>query len=105
MFRYKNIDQKMIELIMNEIMDNGAPVNWNDIAGLQFQKKCVKEIVVLPMLRPDIFTGNHVNILQARLFFKYLPLAYSLFLPFIAELDNSESYETNLFFFSKKLPK
>jgi len=55
--RYKNIDQKMIELIMNEIMDNGAPVNWNDIAGLQFQKKCVKEIVVLPMLRPDIFTG------------------------------------------------
>jgi len=55
--RYKNIDTKMIELIINEIMDSGAPVHWNDIAGLHFQKKTVKEIVVLPLLRPDIFTG------------------------------------------------
>ena len=55
--RYKNIDPKMIEQIMNEIMDTGSPVNWDDIAGLAFQKETVKEIVVLPMLRPDIFTG------------------------------------------------
>jgi len=55
--RYKNIDTKMIELIINEIMDSGSPVHWNDIAGLNFQKKTVKEIVVLPLLRPDIFTG------------------------------------------------
>jgi len=55
--RYKNIDPKMIELILNEIMDNGSPVHWDDIAGLHFQKATVKEIVVLPMLRPDIFTG------------------------------------------------
>ncbi len=26
-------------------------------AGLAFAKKCVKEAVVLPMLRPDFFTG------------------------------------------------
>ena len=55
--RYKNIDPKMIELIMNQVMDTGAPVSWDDIAGLEFQKSMVKEIVVLPMLRPDIFTG------------------------------------------------
>ncbi|XP_023321921.1 fidgetin-like protein 1 isoform X2 [Eurytemora carolleeae] len=55
--RYKNIDPKMIELIQNEIMDSGSLVTWEDIAGLEFQKKTVKEIVVLPMLRPDIFTG------------------------------------------------
>ena len=48
----------MIELILNEIMDHGSPVHWDDIAGLKFQKKTVKEIVVLPMLRPDIFTGR-----------------------------------------------
>ncbi|GAB6021861.1 Fidgetin-like protein 1 [Chamberlinius hualienensis] len=53
----KNIDSKMVELIMNEIMDNGPPVNWEDIAGLSFAKKTIKEIVVLPMLRPDIFIG------------------------------------------------
>lgn len=55
--RLKNIDPKMIELISNEIMDHGPAVSWEDIAGLEFAKKTIKEIVVWPMLRPDIFTG------------------------------------------------
>ncbi|XP_013397326.1 fidgetin-like protein 1 [Lingula anatina] len=55
--RLKNIDPKMIELIANEIMDHGPPVSWDDIAGLEFAKNTIKEIVVWPMLRPDIFTG------------------------------------------------
>ena len=44
-------------LIKNEIMDQGSPIGWDDIAGLQFAKDTVKEIVVWPMMRPDIFTG------------------------------------------------
>ncbi|XP_049808507.1 fidgetin-like protein 1 [Schistocerca nitens] len=55
--RLKNIDPKMIELIRNEIMDCGAPITWDDIAGLEFAKSTIQEIVVWPMLRPDIFTG------------------------------------------------
>ncbi|XP_069469514.1 fidgetin-like protein 1 [Ambystoma mexicanum] len=55
--RLKNIEPKMIELIQSEIMDHGPPVNWDDIAGLEFAKTTIKEIVVWPMLRPDIFTG------------------------------------------------
>lgn len=55
--RLKNLEPKMIELIMNEIMDHGPPVNWDDIAGVEFAKATIKEIVVWPMLRPDIFTG------------------------------------------------
>ncbi|XP_063979792.1 fidgetin-like protein 1 isoform X2 [Diachasmimorpha longicaudata] len=55
--RLKNIDEKMIELIRNEIMDGGATVEWEDVAGLEGVKKVIKEIVVFPMLRPDIFTG------------------------------------------------
>ncbi|XP_073486705.1 fidgetin-like protein 1 isoform X1 [Aquarana catesbeiana] len=55
--RLKNIEPKMIELIMSEIMDHGPPLNWDDIAGLDFAKTTIKEIVVWPMLRPDIFTG------------------------------------------------
>lgn len=55
--RLKNIDSKMIELIKNEIMDSGALVKWDDVAGLEQAKRIIKEIVVLPMLRPDIFTG------------------------------------------------
>ena len=54
---YKNIDPKMVEMVENEIMDTGEPVEWDDIAGLEFAKATVKEIVVFPLLRPDIFTG------------------------------------------------
>lgn len=55
--RLKNIDPKMIEAIRNEIMDHGSPIHWDDIAGLQFAKTTIQEIVVWPMLRPEIFTG------------------------------------------------
>ena len=50
-------EPKMIELIENEIMDNGTEVRWDEIAGLEFVKTTVKEIVVFPLLRPDIFHG------------------------------------------------
>ncbi|KAK2922141.1 fidgetin-like protein 1 [Channa argus] len=55
--RLKNFEPKIIELIMSEIMDHGPPVGWDDIAGLEFAKTTIKEIVVWPMLRPDIFVG------------------------------------------------
>lgn len=55
--RLKNIDPNMIELIRNEIMDTDKTITWDDIAGLEYIKKIVKEVVVFPMLRPDIFTG------------------------------------------------
>jgi SpoVK/Ycf46/Vps4 family AAA+-type ATPase len=55
--RLKNLEPKMIELIMNEILDHGPPVHWDDIAGVEFAKTTIKEIVVWPMMRPDIFTG------------------------------------------------
>uniref|UniRef100_A0A6V7IA90 AAA+ ATPase domain-containing protein n=1 Tax=Bracon brevicornis TaxID=1563983 RepID=A0A6V7IA90_9HYME len=55
--KLKNIDERMIELIKNEIMESGAKVEWDEVAGLTQVKKIIKEIVVYPMLRPDIFTG------------------------------------------------
>lgn len=55
--RLKNIDPKMIELIKNEIMDLKTSTTWDDIAGLELAKSTIQEIVVWPMLRPDIFTG------------------------------------------------
>ncbi|RKP37504.1 P-loop containing nucleoside triphosphate hydrolase protein, partial [Dimargaris cristalligena] len=55
--RLKNIEPRMIEMITNEIMDHSAPVDWDDIAGLDHAKASIKEIVVWPMLRPDIFNG------------------------------------------------
>ncbi|XP_037011958.2 fidgetin-like protein 1 [Artibeus jamaicensis] len=55
--RLKGLEPKMIELIMSEIVDHGPPVHWEDIAGVEFAKATIKEIVVWPMMRPDIFTG------------------------------------------------
>ncbi|XP_014614498.1 PREDICTED: fidgetin-like protein 1 isoform X3 [Polistes canadensis] len=55
--RMKNIDPKLIELIKNEIMDLRTSVSWDDIAGLEYAKKIIQEVIVFPMLRPDIFTG------------------------------------------------
>jgi hypothetical protein len=55
--RLKNIDPKLVELITNEMLNRSPNVKWVDIAGLDFAKQSVQEIVVWPMLRPDIFTG------------------------------------------------
>jgi SpoVK/Ycf46/Vps4 family AAA+-type ATPase len=53
----KHLDPALVETIQSEIIDKSPKVSWNDIAGLEFVKKCVMEIVVWPMLRPDIFKG------------------------------------------------
>ncbi|KAL1380119.1 hypothetical protein pipiens_003629 [Culex pipiens pipiens] len=55
--RLRNIDPKMVELIRNEIMDRFSPVTWDDIAGLEYAKQIIREAIVCPLLRPDIFTG------------------------------------------------
>ena len=47
----------MIELIENEIMERQPNVTWDDIAGLDFAKKTINEIIIWPMQRPDIFKG------------------------------------------------
>ncbi|KAF9129669.1 hypothetical protein BGX30_013854 [Mortierella sp. GBA39] len=55
--RLKNIDSKLANMILNEVMIDGATVTWDDIAGLAFAKQALKEIVILPALRPELFTG------------------------------------------------
>lgn len=55
--RLKNIDSKLANMILNEVMIDGATVTWDDIAGLSFAKQALKEIVILPALRPELFTG------------------------------------------------
>eukprot|EP01038_Epipyxis_sp_PR26KG_P010654 gene10654-14308_t len=43
--------------ILTEMLDSSPGVRWNDIAGLQFAKQTLQEAVILPNLRPDLFTG------------------------------------------------
>ena len=55
--RYKGLDPQMVEKIEGDILEKSPSVTWNDIAGLEFAKKTIKEIIILPLMRPDIFKG------------------------------------------------
>ncbi|RYH28757.1 AAA family ATPase [archaeon] len=43
--------------ILEEMLDKSPGVHWADIAGLAFAKQTLQEAVILPNLRPDLFTG------------------------------------------------
>ena len=44
-------------IVESEIIDGSPGVLWDDVAGLQLAKQTLQEAVILPMLRPDIFSG------------------------------------------------
>lgn len=53
----KGIDPAILEKIKNEVIGSTKEVHWEDIAGLEDAKCTIKEAVVMPLLRPDFFTG------------------------------------------------
>lgn len=53
----KGVDPLAARQILNEIVVHGDEVHWEDIAGLEAAKNSLKETVVYPFLRPDLFSG------------------------------------------------
>lgn len=53
----KGVDEAAAKQILNEIVIQGDEVHWSDIAGLEPAKSALKETVVYPFLRPDLFMG------------------------------------------------
>eukprot|EP00049_Salpingoeca_infusionum_P004795 m.83851 g.83851 ORF g.83851 m.83851 type:complete len:614 (+) comp12730_c0_seq1:140-1981(+) len=53
----QNVDAALVERIMSEIMEHSPNVSWDDIAGLEDAKRTIKELVIWPMQRPDLFRG------------------------------------------------
>ncbi|RAL09630.1 putative AAA family ATPase [Aspergillus homomorphus CBS 101889] len=53
----KGVDVTAARQILNDIVVRGDEVHWDDIAGLDGAKKALKEAVVYPFLRPDLFSG------------------------------------------------
>ncbi|EFO22555.2 fidgetin protein [Loa loa] len=53
----KNLDDNIINIIEAEIMSTRTDIQWADVSGLESAKKALKEVIVLPFLRPDIFKG------------------------------------------------
>ncbi|KAK1349359.1 AAA ATPase [Hamiltosporidium tvaerminnensis] len=50
-------DQAIYDRIRSEILEGTVSIKWEDIIGLESVKKTINEIVVWPMIRPDIFKG------------------------------------------------
>lgn len=53
----KGVDEQAAKQIFNEIVIQGDEVHWDDVAGLEIAKSALKETVVYPFLRPDLFMG------------------------------------------------
>lgn len=51
------VDDSAANAIFNEIVVEGDTVHWSDIAGLEIAKTALREAVVYPFLRPDLFMG------------------------------------------------
>lgn len=51
------LEPLVITQIMNEVLVSDAKIHWDDICGLEQTKAVLKETVVYPLLRPDIFKG------------------------------------------------
>ncbi|KEQ77386.1 AAA-domain-containing protein [Aureobasidium namibiae CBS 147.97] len=53
----RGVDEGAAKQIFNEIVIQGDEVHWDDVAGLEIAKSALKETVVYPFLRPDLFMG------------------------------------------------
>ncbi|XP_046144767.1 spastin isoform X2 [Osmia bicornis bicornis] len=53
----KGVDPKLAQVILDEILEGGTAVHWEDIAGQETAKQALQEMVILPSLRPELFTG------------------------------------------------
>ncbi|CAF1000656.1 unnamed protein product [Rotaria sp. Silwood1] len=52
-----NVEPKLVSYILNEVIENRPHVKFDDISGQQGAKRALEEAVILPVLRPEMFTG------------------------------------------------
>jgi len=50
-------EQEMIDMISGTIVTESPDIRWTQIAGLENCKQALREAIVLPMLKPELFTG------------------------------------------------
>jgi SpoVK/Ycf46/Vps4 family AAA+-type ATPase len=53
----RGVDEAAAKQILNDIVIQGDEVHWDDVSGLDIAKSALKETVVYPFLRPDLFMG------------------------------------------------
>ena len=50
-------EQELIDTISGTIVTESPNVNWDDIAGLEHVKQALREAIVLPIAKPELFKG------------------------------------------------
>jgi vacuolar protein-sorting-associated protein 4 len=50
-------EQELIDMISGTIVTESPNVKWKDIAGLENVKQALREAIVLPIMKPELFTG------------------------------------------------
>ncbi|MBD3254052.1 MAG: AAA family ATPase, partial [Candidatus Lokiarchaeota archaeon] len=50
-------EQQLLDIISGTIITESPDVRWIDIAGLENCKQSLREAIVLPILKPELFTG------------------------------------------------
>ncbi|KRT82385.1 AAA protein, partial [Oryctes borbonicus] len=53
----RGVDPKLAQSILDEIVEGGQAIQWDDIVGQETAKQALQEMVILPSLRPELFTG------------------------------------------------
>ncbi|UJR08660.1 hypothetical protein I4U23_012919 [Adineta vaga] len=52
-----NVEPKLVSYILDEVIENRPHVKFDDIGGQEAAKRALEEAVILPVLRPEMFTG------------------------------------------------
>ncbi|CAL8086283.1 unnamed protein product [Calicophoron daubneyi] len=55
--KLKNVDEKLADRILSEVYEDCSSITFDDIIGNEKAKQTLKETVILPALRPELFTG------------------------------------------------
>ncbi|MBD3194143.1 MAG: AAA family ATPase [Candidatus Lokiarchaeota archaeon] len=54
---YSEEEQELLDMISGTILTESPEVKWKDIAGLKNCKQLLREAIVLPIMKPELFTG------------------------------------------------
>lgn len=55
--RVSSVGNDLLERIKSEILDSNPHIKFDEVVGLDRVKQALKEIIIIPSLRPDLFTG------------------------------------------------